>query len=130
MNDAPVAEQPVRLSSVEDWAQRWQPEQAGRDVRFNPLAPEFIDLHKAFKAYVPKAKPAAQCVEIGAYPGRYLWYFQSHYGYNPCGVEYVPECAAQLQRNLTSSGVRDAEVIARIFLTCHRPCPDVTGIWL
>lgn len=104
-----------RLTSITDWSDRWDAGTEGRRVRFNPMTPEFIDVHRHFKRFLPQGENTSTCLEIGAYPGRYLCYFNEFFGYKPTALEYVPECASQLVQNLKVSGVPDAEVLCKDF---------------
>ena len=103
-----------RLTEAEQWKERW--EEAGsdfRDVRFNIHSPSFREKHRIFCEELSEAR-GSSVLEIGAYPGSYLWYFYSVFGCEPWGVEYVEALAAQASMGLAQAGV-PAKIIAKDF---------------
>ena len=97
-----------RLTTLGGWEQRWS-DHAVQDIKFNPRLPIFADLHQLFTRVLPRQK-AFRFLEIGCFPGSYMWYFNRYFGYQACGLEYVGACCARAKQNLQAAGV-EAEII-------------------
>lgn len=95
------------LATKDHWAQRWSSQDP--HIEFDPEKPLFRDIHKLFQKHLPKG-PNVRCLEVGCYPGTYLWYFHKYFGHHVSGLEYVGECAAQCQELMQKKNI-DAEII-------------------
>ena len=47
-----------------------------------------------FQKHLPP-QPGVRFLEVGCYPGRYLWYFHKYFGYRVDGIEYLKGCASR-----------------------------------
>jgi SAM-dependent methyltransferase len=109
-----------RLTSREDWVRQWDtigPQRVG----FDPCHYEFRELHALFKRHLPYDTDR-RFLEIGAYPGNYIWYFHKYFGYRPFGLEYVQECCLATERHLSAEGVDATLIHADLFE--YEPPPD------
>ena len=97
-----------KLSTKEQWDAKWSSRRR-RGLSFNYKGPMFRDVHALLVRSLPE-KAGMSFLEVGSFPGSYLWYFSSVFGYNVCGIEYIAERAEQARRNLESAGV-DGEII-------------------
>ena len=102
----------TRLSKKEQWESRWS-NTSKNNLTFDPEQPLFRETHRILHKYLPQ-KNSAKFLEVGAYPGKFLWYFYTYHGYEPWGVEYVESCAQQAQEMLTNAKV-PAHIIAGDF---------------
>ncbi len=93
----------IRLSKKEQWESRWSTVSMGQ-LTFDPEQPFFRELHLILLKYLPE-QSNGRFLEVGAYPGRYLWYFYKYHDYEPWGVEYVESCANHAQKILDSAEV-------------------------
>lgn len=96
----------VRLSQEEDWEKIW--EEGPPMLIFDPGKPFFSDIHQLLKRHLPH-DPSLRCLEVGCYPGTYLWYFHTHFGYRPSGLEYVEKFAKKCRRHMRELGL-EAEI--------------------
>jgi SAM-dependent methyltransferase len=113
-----------RLATKEHWDERW----AGAgvtSVRFDPETPMYRDLHRVLQAKLPRDE-SFRFLEIGAYPGYLMWYFNRYFGYRPSGLEYVGWCCAHAQALLAAEGVA-AELIEADLFTYD--ATDESGKW-
>ncbi|MBN7797786.1 class I SAM-dependent methyltransferase [Parahaliea mediterranea] len=115
----------MRLSEKEQWENRWQA--AGKPQFFMPVnKPIFRERHRLFQKYLPQGS-GRRCLEVGAYPGTYLKYFNEFYDYEPWGVEYVEACARSAESNLRNLGV-PATILAKDFFELEvSESPDEKG---
>lgn len=98
-------------TSVTYWEKAW-----GRS-----MAPErYITQNSPFlpllSRYLPPSPPdhALDFLEIGCFPGRYLYLFAKHFGYRVSGVDFVPQTAA-IPAWLADLGVEARVTCADIF---------------
>jgi len=69
---------------------------------------EYRELHQFLKTHLPHAE-SLRLLELGCHPGRFLWYFHTHFGYQVDGVEYVkPAC------HLTQAALDAHQIPAKI----------------
>lgn len=119
--------EPDRLSSKEHWDQRWESEGPQR-IRFDPERPVFREIHALIQRNLPR-DPAYRFLEVGSYPGTYMWYFHHYYGYQVSGLEYVEWCCERSRELLADVGV-DADVIHADLFAYEPPADalwDVVG---
>ncbi len=83
-------------------------DQEASGLPFSPDGPEFGDVHRAISACVGEGR-GRRALEIGCFPGRYLWYFNRVLGFSVGGIEYRPAAAARARGMLKAIGV-DADV--------------------
>ena len=93
----------MRLSEKSQWEERWSKTKKN-GLAFDPEQPMFRETHKILNKYLPKQK-SGKFLEVGAYPGKYLWYFYKYFGYEPWGVEYVESCARQAREMLDKEDI-------------------------
>jgi len=91
------------LSTEKHWSDRWSQKEI-KDITFNPNQPMFADLHRLFSRILPKDE-SLKFLEIGAFPGSYMWYFNKFFGYQVSGLEYVDWCCEQARHLLRVAGV-------------------------
>jgi 2-polyprenyl-3-methyl-5-hydroxy-6-metoxy-1,4-benzoquinol methylase len=85
----------------------------------------FLDQHRLFRKFLPRGN-SIRFLEIGCYPGGYLWYFSKYFGYEVSGIEYVEHSVAKIKKLLDQEGV-DAEIIQADFFELK---PDSFGrLW-
>lgn len=98
------------LSTKDHWKDRWQEQNFSvSTVRFDPTLPLFADLHELFCRVLPTSEKMT-FLEVGCYPGYYLWYFNHYLGYQVSGLEYVESCCAEASACLEHEGV-SADII-------------------
>ena len=102
----------TRLSKKEQWESRWSRANKSK-LAFDPEQPLFRETHRILHNYLPQTDNG-KFLEVGAYPGKYLWYFHKYFGYEPWGVEYVESCAHQAQEMLDSAKI-PAHIIVEDF---------------
>lgn len=103
----------TRLSKKEQWADRWAAA-GSSELAFDPSQPIFRDLHRQIQRHVGDAF-GGRFLEVGAYPGKYLWYFHTYCNLEPWGIEYVETAARQAQALLDSSGVPAQMIVEDFF---------------
>lgn len=103
-----------RLSDPGQWEDAARPK-AQESLPFDPRRPGFRDVHRFLEDNLPKGN--ARVLEVGCYPGRYLWYFSQVFAYEVCGLEYVPALAIAARQNLRESGVSNGEVVEGDFFS-------------
>ena len=107
-----------RLSTKDHWENRWRGQDfAVRKVSFIPRAPMFIDLHDLFRRTLPISADM-RFLEVGCFPGYYLWYFNRYFEYSVAGLEYVESCCHEAEACLRAEGV-SADVIHADFFDYH-----------
>jgi cyclopropane fatty-acyl-phospholipid synthase-like methyltransferase len=62
---------------------------------------EYRELHQFLKQHLP-SQNNLRVLELGCHPGRFLWYFHTHFGYQVEGVEYVGPACQLTQKALES----------------------------
>ena len=95
------------LTTPEFWRDEfWKLNQASEipEITFDPQGLEFRELDALLKRYLPR-DASRHCLEIGCHPGRYLWYFHTHFGYQVSGIEYVADACAATRAALERAGV-------------------------
>ncbi len=97
-----------KLSSKKQWSRTWASSPT-RGLTFNPKKLPFQDLHNLFLRHLPKSGDMT-FLEIGCYPGRFMWYFNHFFGYKVSGMEYVQHLCEPVREELHDCGV-EAEVI-------------------
>lgn len=98
-----------KLSTQEHWSNRWSGQEHTPRIKFNPQKPSFRDLHHLFIKTLPQDS-SFKFLEVGCYPGRYLWYFGHYFDYQVSGLEYVEWCCEDTRRYLQDADV-EGEVI-------------------
>jgi len=93
----------MRLSNKSQWEKRWLKVRK-KSLTFDPEQPSFRETHQILNKYLPKQK-TGKFLEVGAYPGKYLWYFYKYFGYEPWGVEYVESCSRLAQEMLDKEDI-------------------------
>jgi SAM-dependent methyltransferase len=103
----------MRLTNPSFWQTFWKETDAPRHL----LAPEACELHPLLSRYLPmgSADRPPELLEIGCYPGRFLYYFSKEFGYRVSGVDFLPE-TIELPARLAESGVK-AEVFVSDFFS-------------
>lgn len=96
-----------RLTSKDFWDAQWS-DVAG-PIDFDPTRPGFSDVHEMLLRVLPK-DPTLRCLEIGCFPGTYMWYFKTFFGYRIAGIEYVDRCISACKENFRKLGM-EAEII-------------------
>ena len=114
-----------RLTTKEDWESRWNPEII-LDIRFSPDRPFFREIHRTLQEYLPSAT-LNTFLEIGAYPGRFLWYFHHYFNLDPWGVEYVESLAEGLEKNLSGIDVPGKVICEDLFNLAPRQFGTTLG---
>ena len=92
-----------KLSTEEDWSKAWSGV-GDLELEFDPRTPSFRDLHVVLGENLP-AGESRTLLEVGCYPGAYMWYFNRYHGYSISGLEYVDWCAAAVRRAFDQRGV-------------------------
>lgn len=92
----------ARLSKKDDWEKIW--DEGPPMLTFDPENPFFSDIHSLLKRHLPRDK-SFRCLEVGCYPGTYLWYFSEYFGYQPYGLEYVEKCAEKCRNHMHDLGL-------------------------
>ena len=103
----------TRLSNKSQWASHWSGTCMGQ-LEFDPEQPRFREIHRVLQKYLLHTN-SASFLEVGAYPGKYLWYFHKYFGYEPWGVEYVETCAQQAKDMLESENISAHMIVDDIF---------------
>lgn len=113
-----------KLSTRDQWSDRWS-ERSIQELSFNPHEPAFSDIHRFFSDALPKNKNF-RFLEVGSFPGRYLWYFQNFFDYQVSGLEYVEWCCEKSRQLLENSGVTGQIIHGDLFK--YQP-DDKTSLW-
>ncbi|MBM4273387.1 MAG: class I SAM-dependent methyltransferase [Deltaproteobacteria bacterium] len=74
------------------------------------------EFHEIFSASLPPATEArpVDFLEIGCYPGRFLYYFAREFGYRVSGLDFLPE-TAELSDRLAEKGVQARVYVGDFF---------------
>ena len=96
------------LSTKAYWSESWSVRRV-QDITFDPQRSQFRDLHVLFEETLPHRRNL-RFLEIGCYPGRFMWYFDKFFNYDVSGLEYVDWCSQHCRQLLQAAGVK-AEVI-------------------
>ena len=94
------------LTSADYWQKEfWQiGESEVPDLKIDVHNAEYREWHQYLKRYLP-ADSHRRLVELGCHPGRYLWYFHTHFGYEVEGIEYVIPACELTERALAAHDV-------------------------
>ncbi|MCE5270253.1 class I SAM-dependent methyltransferase [bacterium] len=91
------------LAAPRFWENLW--EQAPvRSLPFNPQRGAFGQIHARLQKYLPRDAEMS-LLEVGCYPGRFMWYFNRYFGYRVEGIEYIGWCCDKTRELLISTGV-------------------------
>lgn len=101
-----------RLSDPEQW-QRPEYSEAFSLLDFQPERVGFNHVHEFCQRFLPPAPRTL--LEVGCYPGRYMWYFSKYFGYQVKGIEYVESLAGVTTENLQRDRVRGIVVHGDFF---------------
>jgi SAM-dependent methyltransferase len=95
----------------------WQTFFGEADAPSHVLGPEACELRPLLRRYLPRASAGRrlELLEIGCYPGRFLYYFSKEFGYRVSGVDFLPE-TVELPARLAESGVK-AEIFVSDFFS-------------
>jgi SAM-dependent methyltransferase len=79
------------MTGVSYWQQAWAKSTPPRRYLTQPSG-----FQPLFERYLPRASGdlPVDFLEIGCYPGRYLYLFAKEFGYRVAGVDFLPEAAA------------------------------------
>lgn len=77
-----------KISTESFWGQKHR--QFSKDISFDPYRPDFREFHFLLEKHLPKDSKA-EVLEIGCFPGRYLYYFNKFYSYKLFGLDYLEE---------------------------------------
>ncbi|MBW7996397.1 MAG: class I SAM-dependent methyltransferase [Candidatus Glassbacteria bacterium] len=105
--------EPRDLAGREHWKRFWA-EAGEMDIRLNPRTRNFSDLHKLFVRCLPGTR-GKRFMELGCYPGRFLWYFATHFGCRVSGMEYVESCCRATEKNLARENIQSEIINADLF---------------
>ncbi len=98
-----------KLSDEEHWSSRWEgqtiPE---KDISFDLNYIAFKEAHQVLTSILEKDS-LKTVLEVGSFPGSYMWYFNHVFGYKPYGVEYVEWCCEAARHYLKTQKI-DATV--------------------
>jgi len=105
----PAAQEASRLASIvsQDF---WDEQNAGVDFRFDVAALNFRDL---FDAHLT---PGGSCFEVGCFPGRFLAYLCSRFGYVANGIDATPYVRTRMPEFLRQRGVAFGDFFCEDFL--------------
>jgi len=101
------------LAPKKFWDSKWS-SFPFRSLPFNPRRRNFRDLHGLFLRNLPRQENL-EFLEIGCYPGRYLWYFNKYFGYQVSGMDYIDWCCRDANNLLKNCGVQGEIIQADIF---------------
>lgn len=101
------------LSTKEHWDERWAGAKVS-GVRFDPDTPMYRDLHRRLLSHLPR-NGSRRFLEVGAYPGYLIWYFNKYFGYQTSGLEYVGWCCQHARSLLAAEGVSAELIEADLF---------------
>ena len=103
---------PASLATPESWSESWQ--NAAAEIRFDPERLPFGEVHDLIRRHLAP-DPGRTVIEIGTFPGRYLWYFAKFFGYRPYGIEYIDWCCERAAEELRKEGVEATLYNADLF---------------
>lgn len=104
----------TRLSKRSQWESRWSNSKLSK-IEFDPAHHSFSEIDNKLSKYIPANDSDKSFLEVGAFPGTYLWYFYKYFNYFPFGVEYVKSCAERSQNFLDDSDVPAKVIHADFF---------------
>ena len=110
------------LSSETYWSRKWSDQKPVSTITFDPSRPSFRDQHRLFLQTLPR-KRDLRLLEVGCYPGRFMWYFHRYFGYHVSGLDYVEWCCDQSRQLLQKEGIA-GEVIHGNLFAYQPPSPD------
>lgn len=96
------------LSTTDHWSERWR-KRSIESVQVDPRRPPLRDLDRFLRRHLPQ-DATLRLLEVGCYPGKFMWYFAHRFGYRVSGLENVGWCCRHARELLAVGGV-DAEVI-------------------
>ena len=96
-----------KLATKNYWSEEWGLSKPL--LTFNPNLTFFKEIHKELEKHLPK-DDTKTCLEIGCYPGTYMWYFNHFFKYKISGIEYLDNYIEKCRANMSSLNV-DAEII-------------------
>ena len=99
------------IRNAADWSAAWA--KSGPIQNYITRPSEFFPL---FARFLPQADPGSPVdfLEIGCYPGRYLYLFAQQFGYRVHGIDFMPE-AAEIPVWLSALGVEAEVAVADLF---------------
>ncbi len=103
-----MKEQQEPLTTRQFWADQWANKKE-HGLPFNPRRGSFGSIHKLLQKILPHDSKLS-FLEIGCYPGRFMWYFERFFGYRVEGVEYIDWCCERTGELLLRAGVNSAAV--------------------
>lgn len=103
-----MAKSDGKLTDVADWDNSWS-ESSVATIRFDPRIPIYRDIDRVLRRHVMPSDDR-RFLEIGAYPGYLMWYFNRYFRHQVSGLEFVNWCCARARELLANEGV-DAEII-------------------
>jgi len=115
-----MTDKTAALTTKQHWANVWRKTNL-KAVEFNPRRFQFRELDTLLKRHLPKSSNLT-LLEIGCYPGRYMWYFNRFFGYKVSGIEYIQQLCEPIREQLRRCGI-DAEIIHADILS-YQPLED------
>jgi SAM-dependent methyltransferase len=112
-----------KLSTPQYWSSWWANAPGIHDIRLDPKRYGMRDIHQLFVRCLP-VQEGARFLEIGCYPGQYMWYFHNFFQCSVTGIEYVDWCCDRTRENLTTHHV-PGEVIQADLFTYKPPSSDM-----
>lgn len=103
-----------KLTDANYWQKTWG--NSKRNVKFCPIKPSFIHFHRLFQKYLPRG--SCSFIEVGCFPGQYLWYFEKHFGYKVSGIELLANKVEYIRQACLQEGV-NTEIISGDFFSYH-----------
>jgi len=102
------------LTSPRFWETLWSSSPV-RSLQFDPRLGTFGWIHARLQKHLPRSE-GLSLLEVGCYPGRFLWYFSRYFGYRVEGIDYIDWCCEKTGELLKAAGV-EARVHQKDFLT-------------
>ena len=84
------------------------------EITFNPRRRNFSDLHRLFERHLPK-EAGLRFLEVGCWPGRFMWYFERYFGYEVSGLDYLESSCRQTEQFMAAAGVAARVICADLF---------------
>jgi len=93
------------------WEQKWA-KSGSADASLSI----FGGFERIFEAYLPRSQEGhpLDFLEIGCFPGRFLYYFGKEFGYRVHGIDYLPQ-AADIPKRLGALGVEARVMVIDFF---------------
>jgi 2-polyprenyl-3-methyl-5-hydroxy-6-metoxy-1,4-benzoquinol methylase len=98
-----VSREASSLATREFWEELWG-KGSVRTLRYNPERGAFSGMHALLKSLLPRDS-RLKLLEVGCYPGRFMWYFNRCFGYRVEGIDYIGWCCARTRELLSDEGV-------------------------